>query len=188
VRLALARGERDEAVSFAARIDAAAARMGGHPILLAQSRMAQALVAADPALAREAVALARLGPVLPNQLDALVVAGEVLAATGERDAAVQHLEEAREIAKQADATVDLARIDAVLRSVGVIARRTRARPTTGWDALTEVEQRVAEAIAEGLTYRQVGRRSQPAGVCCGVAPAPSGGDLSRRRGTLSGAD
>jgi DNA-binding CsgD family transcriptional regulator len=35
---------------------------------------------------------------------------------------------------------------------------TRERPASGWSSLTEVEQRVAELVALGLTNREVGRQ------------------------------
>jgi DNA-binding CsgD family transcriptional regulator len=158
VRLALARGEHDRAASFTALIAAAAERMGDHPIILAQARMAQALLTGDADVARDALQLARLGPVFPNRIDALIVAGEVLGANGDRAEAIEHLQQARALAAAAEATVDLGRIDAALRALGVIAHRARRRPTTGWEALSEVEGRVVGAVVEGLTYREVGQR------------------------------
>lgn len=158
VRLALRRGDREAASTFTDLVEHAASRMGGHPILLAQARMDRALLERDVDLARDAVALAGLGPVFPNRVDAWIVAGEVLGDAGERDEAVGMLEAARPWAVDADATVDVGRIDHALRQLGVIATRPRRRPPTGWQALTEAEQRVAAAIVEGLTYREIGQR------------------------------
>ena len=158
VQLALRRGDRHAASTFTELVEDAASRMGGHPFLLAQARMDRALLERDVDLAREAVSLAGVGPVFPNRMDACIVAGEVLRDAGERDEAIAILEAARPWAIDAEATVDIGRIDRTLRRLGVIAKRPRQRPSTGWEALTEAEQRVASAIVEGLTYREIGQR------------------------------
>lgn len=157
MRLALSRGERDRAKRFMRLIEAAAERMGNHPIILAQARMANALLNNDRDIAAEALRLARLGPVFPNRVDALILAGEIFSET-DRDAAIAYLQEARDLAVAAEATVDIARTDAALRELGLIARRRRKKPTVGWEALTEVETRVMNAVVDGLTYREVGER------------------------------
>lgn len=158
IRLALSRGENERAATFTDLIEGAAERMGNHPIILAQARMAQALLSRDRDIATESLELARVGPVFPNRIDALMVAGEVIGISGDRDEAIGYLQEARDLAVAAEATVDIARADALLRTFGVIARRQRKRPPTGWEALTEVEDRVVEAVVAGLTYREAGER------------------------------
>jgi DNA-binding CsgD family transcriptional regulator len=88
------------------------------------------------------------------------------------DAGVAHvrhgdLERGRELLAAAsdgyqrlDAWRDLARVEAMLREAGVRrgSRRSRQRPSHGWDSLTATEQTVARLVAEGLTNPQVGER------------------------------
>jgi len=54
----------------------------------------------------------------------------------------------------------VARVRALLRRLGVRRRHWQQvdRPLEGWESLTEAERRVAEAVSEGLTNRQVGAR------------------------------
>ena len=54
----------------------------------------------------------------------------------------------------------VARADALLRSLGVRRGRrgARRRPESGWESLTESEERVAALVAEGLTNPEIGER------------------------------
>jgi DNA-binding CsgD family transcriptional regulator len=82
----------------------------------------------------------------------------VLADRGDRTALAAQLERCASTCEQVGAPYLLER---VRQSVGVTAepdtRRTRARPTSGWDALTATEQLVARSVAAGRRNREVGQ-------------------------------
>jgi DNA-binding CsgD family transcriptional regulator len=87
-------------------------------------------------------------------------AGRLHAETGESSRARSALAEALARYQGVDADRDSARVRARLRRLGV--RRSHGsrkyRPISGWDSLTESEQRVARVIAEGLTTGQAAQR------------------------------
>jgi DNA-binding CsgD family transcriptional regulator len=68
--------------------------------------------------------------------------------------------EAAVIFESLGATQDIARVERMLRALGVKrgAKGQRRRPKTGWDSLTKTEQQVARLAAEGLTNPQIGAR------------------------------
>jgi DNA-binding CsgD family transcriptional regulator len=59
-----------------------------------------------------------------------------------------------------DAAWDLARADAMLRTLGVRRGKKgpRRRPRSGWEAMTDTERIVAGLVAEGLSNPQIGAR------------------------------
>lgn len=159
VTLALELGHDERARSFHALTDAASQAIGrGVGLVEAIALGMRALLDEDLEAARAAVELARRSPVYPIRVDALMAAGSVLARCGEQDEAVEVLEEARGYAATAEATLDIGQIDAVLRDIGVRTYRSRPRSTTGWEALSEAEQRIVPLVADGLTYREIGER------------------------------
>jgi DNA-binding CsgD family transcriptional regulator len=87
-------------------------------------------------------------------------AGRLHARTGDSARARKALGEALVRYQHVDAARDSARVRARLRRLGV--RRSHGgrkdRPVSGWDSLTESEQRVARVIAEGLTTGQAAQR------------------------------
>jgi DNA-binding CsgD family transcriptional regulator len=87
-------------------------------------------------------------------------AGRLYAAAGDRSRARSTLGEALSRYQAGAAERDSARVRARLRRLGV--RRShgsrKARPISGWNSLTESEQRVARVIAEGLTTAQAAQR------------------------------
>lgn len=80
---------------------------------------------------------------------------------GEREEAVDWLNQAFEGYAKAGAAADLARVRARLRDLGVRRRHWETcpdRPVDGWESLTDTERAVSELIAHGLTNRQVAGR------------------------------
>jgi DNA-binding CsgD family transcriptional regulator len=78
---------------------------------------------------------------------------------GDLAAARTALRESTDVYARLGANWDIARADGRLRSVGV--RRSRAgkrRPSTGWEALTPTEIKVARLAAEGLSNPEIGGR------------------------------
>ncbi len=86
-------------------------------------------------------------------------AGRVVACSEPSDGIV-FLKEARDLWSKAGAVAKVRGVDAELRRLGVRGpyRGRSNRPRRGWDALTDTEARVADLVAEGLTYRAIGER------------------------------
>ncbi len=87
-------------------------------------------------------------------------AAQLLAAAGAIGEAVDQLNGSLSYYEEVGATYDMRRIEAKLRALGVRRGRRKAhrRATSGWDSLTETEQRVVELATEGLTNSEVGAR------------------------------
>ncbi|MGH2829702.1 MAG: helix-turn-helix transcriptional regulator [Actinomycetota bacterium] len=87
-------------------------------------------------------------------------AATMLAPAGRTDEAVALLRKAAACHEESGAAWDLARVEAELRSLGVRRgkRGARARAATGWESLTDTEQRVAALAGEGLTNAETGAR------------------------------
>ena len=82
--------------------------------------------------------------------------GRALLTAGDREAALVQLDQAWDIYHAIGSTVSRDGVATTMRRAGV--RRIKwdqaiARPTTGWNALTEAEQRVAKLIADGHTNK-----------------------------------
>jgi DNA-binding CsgD family transcriptional regulator len=76
--------------------------------------------------------------------------------TGDRAAALAALDTARDRYAELGATASATRVQRILQAAGVRRRRwtpVPQRPDSGWDALTEMERRVALLIADGHTNR-----------------------------------
>ena len=76
--------------------------------------------------------------------------------TGDRTAALAALDAARDRYAELGATASAMRVQRILQAAGVRRRRwapVSQRPDSGWDALTEMERRVALLIAGGHTNR-----------------------------------
>ncbi|MBW3664933.1 MAG: AAA family ATPase [Actinobacteria bacterium] len=156
--LAVRLGHDDRARSYLAVLEEVAAHLG-HPAFDCVVATGRALIDRDPDAARQALELTATVPVFPTTVEAYTFAGIALGENGHRDEAVEALTQAREIAVEVDATSDIARLDAALRDLGVMAFRPRQpRETVGWEALTEAEQRIVPLVAEGLIYREIGER------------------------------
>ncbi|HZA40153.1 MAG TPA: AAA family ATPase [Actinomycetota bacterium] len=77
-----------------------------------------------------------------------------------RDDRVVLLRRALEIYEDLGAELDAARAARGLRSLGVRrgVRGRRARPSSGWDSLTDTERTVVALVADGLSNKEIGRR------------------------------
>jgi DNA-binding CsgD family transcriptional regulator len=114
------------------------------------------LVENDRRLLAESVAVLRDGPRPLLLASALADHGAVLLANGERTEAAAELDAARRIYDRAGAVVpselaERALVDAGVRSTRPVKRGTR--PQFGWDALTDMELKVAELVGAGHTNR-----------------------------------
>ncbi len=82
--------------------------------------------------------------------------GRLLAKEGATDHAITSLDEALATYAEFGAVWDAARVRGRLRKLGVRRRLVvSARPTTGWEALTNAEAGVARLVAEGKTNRAI---------------------------------
>jgi DNA-binding CsgD family transcriptional regulator len=156
-RLALTVGDTETA---RAAVAVAEAEAGGQVANLRRHVAAQrcrGLLDQDPkALAEAAEYYRRVGmPLMLAQTreDAAVVAAQL----DDPEAARRHLEAAAEDYHSLGAAFDLARAEARLREFGVRrGRRTgRARPESGWEALTPAEEKVAFLVAEGSSNPEI---------------------------------
>ncbi len=150
VRLALATGDL---VTSRAITDAAVAKAEREPLpsRIATAERCRGLIESDPALLLAAADRYRATGRILELANTLEDAAVLLAEHGDHDAARAALDDAFAHYTELRADYDLRRAAARLRPLGLHRgqRGTRRRPTTGWDALTPTELRVAEHVAEG---------------------------------------
>jgi DNA-binding CsgD family transcriptional regulator len=129
----------------------------GAPALQASRAHARALLDRDPQGLQSAAAV-HVDPWAAAS--AWEDAGRLYGEQGDRARARTAFGEALDRYTSVDADRDGARVGARLRRLGVRNShgRRKARPISGWDSLTESEQRVARVIAEGLTTAEAARR------------------------------
>jgi DNA-binding CsgD family transcriptional regulator/tetratricopeptide (TPR) repeat protein len=149
VRLALARSDRDlaRAALAATELDAAG---DPTPLRVWAARHAKAIFDRDPdALLSGIGDIPALGPLERGQ--GYEHAAVLLAEAGAVVPARAALTEAVRLYLDLGAAWDVRRADARLRQHGVRRgpRSVRRRPTSGWEALTATEQRVAALVAQG---------------------------------------
>ncbi len=104
------------------------------------------------AILEDAVACLRSAPAPLELARALCDLGAAQRRAGKRSAARQQLREAADLAEQCGAIALGVRIEEELAATGVHVRRDG---TSGPDALTPAERRVAELAASGLTNREI---------------------------------
>jgi DNA-binding CsgD family transcriptional regulator/tetratricopeptide (TPR) repeat protein len=160
VRLAIAAGDTQMAHAAAQACQAEAAAETRPARAAAASLRCQGLLSSDPDPLREAVAHYRLaGPAveLPAALEDLAV---VLAGHGQLDEARITLHEAVGLYDSLQAAWDIRRADSRLRRYG-IRRGVRSRhgphATTGWEALTPTEIKIAAMVAAGAATPDIAR-------------------------------
>jgi DNA-binding CsgD family transcriptional regulator len=161
VRLLVEGGDHARAAAFVDRVTEAAGPAGDVHTLLVTARLrALALVHDDPNLASRAASAVRdIGRPLVVA-DTLADAAVVLARNGEAPNAAPLIDEALATYDELGAVRPAARALAASRGAGLRARRfaTRARPRTGWEALSPTELDVVRLVAEGLTNPGIGDR------------------------------
>ncbi len=87
---------------------------------------------------------------------ALEQAGDALVKIGQPQRALEPLNCAFDVFTAHEATADVRRVAGALRALGVARRmKSRSRPASGWDSLTQAEIRVVHLIAAGRTNAQV---------------------------------
>jgi DNA-binding CsgD family transcriptional regulator len=152
VRLALGLGRRDVAEAAADAADAEATRQP-LPQTRAGAEHCRGLLAANPDAVRSAAeAYREIGhPLYHGQ--ALENAAFLLACVGDTTGARAAYAGALQIYTALDAAWDCLRADARLRPLGIRrgVRGPRHRPTTGWEALTPTELKIADYVAAGYT-------------------------------------
>ena len=158
-RIALAADDRALATAIVEATEELA-RRNAAPTAVGQARRARAMLEDDADLFVEAVAAYRRGPRPFALAQACEDAGAALARIGNPGEGRLLLEEAIEGYERVGAARDISRAEASLRSLGVRRGRRgpRRRPTIGWDALTDTEQKVAALVAEGLSNPEVAGR------------------------------
>jgi DNA-binding CsgD family transcriptional regulator/tetratricopeptide (TPR) repeat protein len=158
-RLALAGGEAGIA---AAAAEAAAAQAAREPLprKVATAGHCRGLLAGDPAPVLAVAAYWDRAGQPGDQAAALEDAAALAAAAEDAAAARSALAGARELYAGLGAQWDIRRAEARLRALGVAGARTayRARPVTGWAALTPTEVKVGELVATGLSNPDIAGR------------------------------
>jgi len=154
VRLALATDDRPMAQAAAQACQAEAAAETQPARAAAASLRCEGLLKLDPVPLREVVAHYRsAGPAveLPASLEDLAV---VLAQRGRDDEARVALHEAVSLYEALQAAWDIRRADSRLRRYGIrrgVRGRHGERATSGWEALTPTELRIAAMVARGAS-------------------------------------
>jgi len=156
VALALAAGDPEEARSLA-REELERARWFSQPRGVGVALRTSGVLAGGEggiAMLTEAVEWLRRSPARLELARALHDLGAATRRAGKRSAAREPLREALGLAQQCGAVLLAARIEHELEATGVHLRRDRS---SGREALTPAERRVAELAASGLTNREIGQ-------------------------------
>ena len=155
-RLALAAGDHKtaDAAVVAANEDA---DLAADDLLLLTARICQAMVAEDP---EPLLTAADYFERVPRRLDLAFVCAEasvVLAKQGDMAGARDALNRAATIHHLVGARLDLQRLQARLRPLGIRRgpRSVHRRADTGWDALTPAERLVAERVMRGESNPEI---------------------------------
>ncbi len=160
VRLAIAAGDRRTAQAAAQACQDEAAAETEPARAAAASLRCRGLLKLDPGPLRDAVAHYRSAGSaveLPAALEDLAV---VLAHRGQDDEARVSLHEAVSLYDGLQATWDIRRADSRLRPYGIrrgVRGRRGPRATSGWEALTPTEVKIAAMIAGGASTPDIAR-------------------------------
>lgn len=156
VRLSLHGDDVELAKQFASSAATLCERNPSVATIAGISDHCRGLVEGDVDALERAVQVLAMSPRRLIHGEALADYGWALVADGQRDSGVAALDSAWDVFNDAGAQFEVQRVQSLLQSVGVRRRRwasTPARPSHGWEALTQTEQRVARLIAEGYTNR-----------------------------------
>jgi DNA-binding CsgD family transcriptional regulator len=119
---------------------------------------AQGLLAGDAVHMKAALEIARKSPRVLVRADVEAGYGALLLAESAQGPGIAALDNARNLYHSVGAIGETQRVDRLLRSFGIRRRAfstSGKRPSEGWEALTEIEKRVARLIADGYTNRGV---------------------------------
>jgi DNA-binding CsgD family transcriptional regulator/tetratricopeptide (TPR) repeat protein len=156
IRLALAGGDRETAAE-AARLAAVEAQREPLPFKVAVDQHCQGLVSGDLAPVLSAADYYRVAGRRFSLAEVLEDAAVLEAGRADLGAAGRYLAEATGVYAGLGAVVDVERAAGRLRGYGVLPGRGayRARPASGWEALTPTEVRVAYLVAQGRSNPDV---------------------------------
>ncbi|MEU8526660.1 AAA family ATPase [Streptomyces sp. NPDC048629] len=154
VRLALSVGQQDTAQNAVAICEAEAARIP-QPGRIAAAKRCRGLLEQDVALLLEAADYYEGAHRTFQAGQALEDAAAVAGALGDAAAARSHLARALDHYREVGALWTVTRVEARLKSLGVRLRQRGGRPSSGWEALTPAEAKVAKLVAEGFSNPRI---------------------------------
>ena len=159
VQLMCMLGEVSEARGVALAVTEAAEVMGTTSAHAAALRC-RGLVEGEVELLTAAAGATRATPLRWEHAGHCLAAGRALAEDGERDRALEVLEEARAVAEECRMLRSVREAEAALRALGVRrgVRGRRVRPQLGWQALTPTERSVAQLAVAGRTNPEIGEQ------------------------------
>ncbi|MGW3690135.1 AAA family ATPase [Streptomyces sp. NPDC005125] len=157
VRLALEIGDAQGALAATLGAETEAGQAPGEQYRRAVAQRCRGLLEGDPAPLLSALAYCERSAFVPSLGHTLEDLAAVLAARGETDSARAYLRRAVAIYTELGAEWWVARADARLRALGVRRGRVsmRRQHTTGWEALTQTEVKVAHLVAGGRSNPEV---------------------------------
>ncbi|MEU5882057.1 LuxR C-terminal-related transcriptional regulator [Spirillospora sp. NPDC047279] len=173
VRMMVANDDAPRARSMADSVRAISAANPGVRSLAAAAAHTDGLISDDPARLATAVELYRWTPLTPVRASALEDAGRAELRRGDREHAIELLEEARETWYACRAVRDVARVGRLLKpeadgtglpgppaaSPSAAPRaRVEVEQAPELDLLTRSEMRVVRLVAQGLTNREIAAR------------------------------
>ncbi|MEU8526659.1 AAA family ATPase [Streptomyces sp. NPDC048629] len=154
VRLALAVGLEDTARTAVVTSETEAERIP-QPGRVAAAQRCRGILDRDEALLLDAAAY-YAGARRTLQEGQTMEDAAVVAAAEDPARARRHLARALDRYRQIGAAWDVRRAETRLKALGVRTRqRAAARPSSGWDALTPAETKVAELVAEGFSNPRI---------------------------------
>jgi DNA-binding CsgD family transcriptional regulator len=126
--------------------------------LKASALVCRGVLDSEPDLLVQAAEQFASGGRLPAEAAAREDAGFVLVSAGRRREARQQFGQALDIYARLGASRDLARGMARMRAAGIRRgiREPHRRATSGWDALTATEVKIAQLAAQGRTNPEIG--------------------------------
>lgn len=154
VRGALARGDLARAAQLAKSTEQLARDCPSDRTIGVAAMHVRGLIEGDPARLDD-IADCYHTPMARAQ--AIEEAARAWASRGGQDEALARLRQAYELYERLGSAPAMARVRAELRAAGVRLSHWKraARPSVGWDSLTDTERRIAELVSSGLSNRQV---------------------------------